>query len=245
MFQRESRHPHKVQLLALARRFPISPLYFALPSASQPETASVPAVVDPSLSLILAANVVQIQATLAPSRIPCTSLGCKSTRIRRDCGRYSPVRHIAWKQVDVNRLPHLLRRRVAIIHCSATHSASFNDRVGTSFQHARRATLTNSAPNLPPLFKPQFLLKCPRLLHSFLKRRTRQPSVCFAHVLDFHRTMGDRAFYAASFYTKSLASFCPTHPTLVSAVSTLLEPLRNYKGLLSLNKILEIPGFWH
>jgi hypothetical protein len=27
----------------------------------------------------------------------------------------------------------------------------------------------------------------------FLNRRTRQPSVRFAHVFDFHRTMGDRA----------------------------------------------------
>ena len=36
MFQRESRHPHEVQLLALAQRFPIPCLYFALPSFSQP-----------------------------------------------------------------------------------------------------------------------------------------------------------------------------------------------------------------
>ena len=45
----------------------------------------------PSLS-----NVVQIQATCAPSsshRITCATLGCKSTRIRRDCGRRSCKAH--------------------------------------------------------------------------------------------------------------------------------------------------------
>ena len=54
---------------------------------------SIPAVVDPSLSLVPAANVVQIQATLAPSRISCAVLGCKSTRIRRDCSRRSCKAH--------------------------------------------------------------------------------------------------------------------------------------------------------
>ena len=44
--------------------------------------------------------------------------------------------------------------------------------------------------------------------------------------------MGDRTFYTASLYTKSLAFFCPTYPTLVSTVSTLLEALRNYKAYL-------------
>jgi hypothetical protein len=60
----------------------------------------------------------------------------------------------------------------------------------------------------------------------------------------------DFLFYAASFYTKSLVFFSPTHPTSVSAVSTLLEALRNYKaylgeGVPSLEKILEIPSFSH
>jgi hypothetical protein len=65
----------------------------SLPSAIQPETASTPAVVDPSLFLVPAANVVQMQATLAPSRISCATLGCKSTRIRRDCSRRSCKAH--------------------------------------------------------------------------------------------------------------------------------------------------------
>lgn len=65
----------------------------SLPSAIQPETASTPAVVDPSLFLVPAANVVPMQATLAPSRISCATLGCKSTRIRRDCSRRSCKAH--------------------------------------------------------------------------------------------------------------------------------------------------------
>lgn len=64
-----------------------------LPSASQLETTSIPAVVDPSLSLVPVANVVQMQATLAPSRMTCATLGCKSTRIRRDCSRRSCKAH--------------------------------------------------------------------------------------------------------------------------------------------------------
>jgi hypothetical protein len=85
VFQRESRHPHKVQLLAPARRFPIS---CCLLSAGQLETASIPAIVDPSLSLIPAANVVQIQATHTPSRITRSTLGW---------------RIVVGKQVDVIR----------------------------------------------------------------------------------------------------------------------------------------------
>lgn len=64
-----------------------------LSSASELEITSIPPVVDPSLSLVPAANVVQIQATLAPSRISCVTLGCNSTRIRRDCSQRSCKAH--------------------------------------------------------------------------------------------------------------------------------------------------------
>ena len=63
-------------------------------------------------------------------------------------------------------------------------------------------------------------------------------------------TQRDFLFYTASYYAKWLATgfFRPRHPNIVSAVSTLLKALRNYKahlgdGVLSLEKVLEIPGF--
>ena len=57
-------------------------------------------------------------------------------------------------------------------------------------------------------------------------------------------------FYTASYYAKLLATgnFRPRQPNIVSAVSTLLEALRNFKahlgdGVLSFEKILNIPNF--
>ena len=57
-------------------------------------------------------------------------------------------------------------------------------------------------------------------------------------------------FYTASYYAKLLATaiFRPRHPSIVSAVSTVLEALRNYKaqlseGVTSLEKKMEIPSF--
>jgi hypothetical protein len=57
-------------------------------------------------------------------------------------------------------------------------------------------------------------------------------------------------FYTASYYAKLLAtgSFRHQYPTVASAVSTLLEALRNYRahlagGVLSLEKMMGIPSF--
>ena len=41
------------------------------------------------------------------------------------------------------------------------------------------------------------------------------------------------------------AFFCPAHPTLVSAVSTLLGALRNYKAYLGEGVLGEMPDFSH
>jgi hypothetical protein len=57
-------------------------------------------------------------------------------------------------------------------------------------------------------------------------------------------------FYTASYYAKLLATgiFRPRQPSIVSAVSTLLEALRNFKahlgdGVMSFEQTLEIPSF--
>lgn len=57
-------------------------------------------------------------------------------------------------------------------------------------------------------------------------------------------------FYAASYYAKLLANgiFRHQYPTVASALSTLLEALRNYRahlagGVLSLEKMMGIPSF--
>ena len=147
MFQRESRHPHKVQLLALARRFPISCLYFASPSFSQLKTASIPAIVDPSLSVTPAANVLRIQATLATSQMSYTTMGCKSTHIHRDCGRHSCRMSISCSP-RVYHCDGALKSSTAA-PCSAARGVSFNNGVGTSFQHVRHTAPTNLAPNRP------------------------------------------------------------------------------------------------
>jgi hypothetical protein len=64
-----------------------------LPSSSWLAPVYIPTNVELPPSLVPAANVVQIQATLAPSRTTCATMGCKLTRIRRDCGRRSCKAH--------------------------------------------------------------------------------------------------------------------------------------------------------
>ncbi|KIM40256.1 hypothetical protein M413DRAFT_446434 [Hebeloma cylindrosporum] len=67
--------------------------YRAPTSLCLPSPPSIPIIVDPLVSVVPAANVVQVQPILGPSRISCITLGCKSTRIRRDCGRRSCKAH--------------------------------------------------------------------------------------------------------------------------------------------------------
>jgi hypothetical protein len=57
-------------------------------------------------------------------------------------------------------------------------------------------------------------------------------------------------FYTASYYAKLLSTgiFRPRQPSIVSAISTILEALRNFKvhlgdGIISFEKALEIPNF--
>ena len=67
---------------------------------------------------------------------------------------------------------------------------------------------------------------------------------------DFANPRREFLFYTASYSAKLLVTgiFRPRQPTIVSAVSTLLEALRNFKvhlgeGIPSLEESLEIPSF--
>jgi hypothetical protein len=67
---------------------------------------------------------------------------------------------------------------------------------------------------------------------------------------DLPNPQRDFFFYTASYYAKLLATgnFRSGHPNVVSAVSTLLEALSNYKahiswGIVSLEKMMETPSF--
>jgi hypothetical protein len=142
---------------------------------------------------------VQIQATFAPSRISCSTLGCKSTRIRRDCGRRASKAHCLEAggcQSPAHRgstTEMACRNHPLLPLTPPVGGASFNDRVGTSFQHVRHATPTNSALNRPRSSSHSSSSSDLGSSTLSLNRRTRPPSLRFAHVLDFHRTMGDRA----------------------------------------------------
>ena len=114
-----------------------------------------------------------------------------SLRVSAGIAAGAPARHIVWKRVDANPLPTVglpPRWRVAIHH----HPPLCCQRLGWHLplppsSHRHHKVRSRST----PLSKPQLLLV--NYLTFCLNRRTCQPSICFAYVLDLHGTVGHRA----------------------------------------------------